>query len=123
VGAGLLRKDGELGLEGGAVGSGAGQLTAQPVDQAVLLQRPLQGGQVDLVTLGPLPEDRVEDRLLLVDVVPDRGLELAEEDLAPLRALAAVELLAPLQQPLELPVVLADQGQCVHAHPSAFGRP
>ena len=49
------------------------------------------------------------------------GLELAEED-GSLLLVVPVEPLAPLQQRFELPVVLPDQGQRVHAHPSRFGR-
>ena len=72
----------ELGRGCDAVTNAVAQLVAQPLDQPVLLDGPVQRGQVDLRPPGAFPEDREEDGLLLVDVVADLVLELTEERLA-----------------------------------------
>ena len=61
-------------------------------------------GLVDPDPSGALPVDRVEDRLLLIDVMANGGPELAEED-GSLLPVVPFELLAALQQRFELPMV------------------
>src|SRR6266508_4582842 len=107
VGADLLGEGLELGLEGVGEWWDGGQLVGEGGDEPVLL-----GSAGERVAVGQR-EGGVEERLLLVDVVAEGGVELGEEDGAFLGVVVA-DALAAFQQRLEPAVVLPDQSKYIH---------